>query len=217
MRISSILFILFIWIPGAQADSPLTSTPFHSAYSEHKMVAHAMEVQTLDKKIIKFLLKKKADPVIKLAIINALGWGNKYLVGQFEAALMKKRKGLEEGFFDELIVFPEDAPEDNEQTLLLTADDLMCWAYLKAMGDYFNPRDAMKAAFLGYQRDEKSMVHGTALALIASQTAFDADWCSVYQVAHQFIEVEEYDENELSEEGVGVIMKYISLYKDDCE
>lgn len=197
------------------ADSPLTSTPFSNAYSTNKYVKLANESGYF-KKTEKALGSKKVSSLDKLLLINALGWKSND-VAKFETYLISERKGLTTKAFDYLKTVSDDAPIDNDQTKLMTADDLMCWAYLQAMHDYNKPALAIRAAFLAYKRDKKNMAYGTVLGLIAGQKAFDTDWCGVYQRAHQMIVETEYENNELSEAGVKIIMDYINLYQQDCD
>ena len=109
----------------SKADSPLTSTNFSKAYKSEKMIVYTKE-NGLNQKLLKFLGKEQKESVIKIAIINELGWGAKDLVKQFEAYLLDKRKGLKPEVFDYLREFTEEIPVENEQTNQLTADDLMC-------------------------------------------------------------------------------------------
>ena len=200
----------------ALADSPLTSTSFYSAYQDLKQVEYAIE-NGMDKKVVKILGSKKTDIVTKIAIINAMSWGDTTSVVKFEEYLLKKRKGLKPEVFTYLIEHSDDTPQENSQTLLLTADDLACWAYLQSMGDYFNPDYAMKASFLAYLRDVESMGHAVPLALIAAQKAFDYDWCSVYTIPYGLLVEAKYSKNIVTDEAIDMIMEYINLYQADCE
>ena len=85
------------------------------------------------------------------------------------------------------------------------------------MDDYFNPALAIRAAYLAYIRDKDNMAYGVVLGLVASQKAFDRDWCDVYKTANSMIAESEYKTNQLNEAGVKIIMDYIGLYKQDCK
>lgn len=212
-----ILSLMFLCISlFALADSPLTSTSFYSAYQDLKQVEYAIE-NGMDKKIVKVLGSKKTDIVTKIAIINALSWGDTTRVVKFEEYLLKKRKGLKPEVFEYLREVSDDTPQENDQTLLLTADDLACWAYLQSMGDYFNPSYGIKGSFLAYLRDTESMGHALPVSLIAAQKAFDYDWCSVYTIPYRMLVETKYSKNIVAEEAVNMIMDYIVLYQGDCE
>jgi len=210
-----IILLLFITF-NAIADSPLTSTPFHTAYSSVKEVQYALD-NGLDKKMLKFLGSSKKSVIHKIAIINALSWGNKELVGEFESYLLSKRKGLKQEVFEYLKTVSNETPQENEQTKLLSADDLICWAYLQTMGDYNQPALGMRGGFLAFQRDNESMAHMVPFALLAAQKAFDSNWCTVYQIPHKMLEEGEFTKNKISDAAMKVIMDYINLYKGDCK
>jgi hypothetical protein len=180
------------------------------------MVQYAKE-NGMDKKVLKYLGNKKKSAVIKIAIVNQLSWGNKDLVGQFETYLLKKRKGLKKEVFTYLKIDSDEVPEENEQTKLLSADDLLVWAYLQAMGDYFNPSLASRASYFAFVRKKNSMAHGAVFALIAAQIAFDYSWCSVYELGQEFLVDAKYEENHLSDQAVKVILDYLNLYQSDCD
>lgn len=198
------------------ADSPLTSTHFAKAYENDKMVISA-KADGMNNKVLKFLGKEKKPAVKKLAIINQLGWGNKSYVTDFENYLLEKRKGLKPEVFEYLRAFLEEIPAENKQTNLLTAEDLMCWAYFQALGDYFNPSLASKAAYLSFVREPESMAHAAVFALIACQISFDTDWCGVYQIGKEFLVEKDYTKEKLSPEAVKIIMDYLNLYSADCK
>jgi hypothetical protein len=217
MKLKQILLIVIVFFTvSSYADSPLTSTPFYKAYSEVKEVKYALE-KGLDNKMLKFLGSNKANIVTKIAVINALSWGNEDLVGKFEAYLLKKRKGLTSAVFDQLRIVANSKPEETDQTKLLTADDLICWVYLQVMGDYNNPAMGMRAGFIGFMRDKESMAHMVPFSLIASQKAFDTNWCNVYQIPHKTLEEDTYTKNNISDEALKIIMDYINMYKQDCK
>ena len=212
-----LLLLAFIFVNGISfADSPLTSTPFSNAYKEEKMVKHISE-NGLDKKSLKFLSKKNASPVVKIAMVNALSWGNKDLVHIYENYLLTKRKGLKPEVFDYLRVVSDEIPKENTQTNLLTADDLMCWAYFQTLGDYFNPNMGGRAAYLAYVREPESMAHSTVFTLIACQIAFDSNWCNVYKLGQEFLVDTRYTKNTLNDAALKIILDYLNLYRGDCK
>lgn len=216
-KLSYIFFLLFACASPVLADSPLTSTEFFRAYLDVKEVKYASE-NPLDKKLLDFLGSPKADPVHKLAVINALSWGKTDYVTQFEEYLLKKRKGLTKEVFDYLkITENSETPQETAQTRLLTADDLMCWSYLQTMGDYFQPAMGMRGAYFGYARNPESMAHVTSFSLIAAQQAFDTDWCQVYTIPKTMLEDTVYTQNLLKPEAIAIIMEYIGLYAGECK
>lgn len=98
----------------------------------------------------------------------------------------------------------------------LTADDLICWAYLQAIGHYFRPSFADNAANLAHYKMKKSMAHAAVFALIRCQIAFDESWCQVYKIDVAFFEESQYSDIQLSSSAVNYIMEYLNLYHGDC-
>ena len=105
------LFIFFCGIINVKADSPLTSTPFYKACMDVGIVAYAKS-EGLQTKVLKFLCKKKADPMHKFAAINALEWGNKSNIGMFEEYLLEKNKKLKPEVFEYLGAVSDTKPEE---------------------------------------------------------------------------------------------------------
>ncbi|MGV3631479.1 MAG: hypothetical protein ACO1O6_09735 [Bacteroidota bacterium] len=216
-KLSCFFFLLFAHATTVLADSPLTSTEFYKAYLEVKEVKYAAE-NPLDDKLLTFLASSKSSSVHKLAVINALSWGKTDYVKTFEEFLLKKRRGLKKEVFDYLrLTENNETPQETDQTKLLNADDLMCWAYLQAMGDYFDPTISMRGAFFAYSRNPESMAHSAAFSLIAAQQAFDSDWCQVYLIPKTMLEDNTYKINILKPEAVKIIMEYIGLYAGECK
>lgn len=213
----TLLLLAFTATRFALADSPLTSTDFFRAYLDVNEVKYASE-HTLDDKLLNFLVSAKTKPVHKLAVINALSWGKTDYVTTYENFLLKKRKGLKKEVFDYLrLTENSETPQETDQTKKLSADDLMCWAYLQSMGDYFQPALGMRGAFFGYSRNPASMAHVTVFSLIAAQQAFDTDWCQVYMIPKTMLEDNTYTDNVLKPEALQIIMEYIGLYAGECK
>ena len=213
-------FLLFIGLAfsyTSKADSPLTSTPFSDAYKTEKVVQYAIE-NGMDKKTLKNLTSKKVSSLHKICIINALGWGEKLKYRDaFQDYLLSKRKGLKPEVFTYLEEVGDEAPAETEQTKLMTADDLICWGYLQALGDYFNPKKSFRAVFLAYKRDMENMAYGTIFCLVAAQNAMDYDWCQVYEFGQKMIVDPEYTNNIMDQEGQRIILEYLGLYQADCK
>ncbi|OFX61609.1 MAG: hypothetical protein A2046_09915 [Bacteroidetes bacterium GWA2_30_7] len=198
------------------ADSPLTSTPFYKAYENIEAVKHALE-KGLDKTTLDFLCNKESSIVEKIAVINSLSWGNETNISIFEKYLLENIKGLNAEVFTFLKTVSNEPPAETEQTQLLTADELICWAYLQTMGDYNKPNLGMKASHLAYSRDKESMAHMVPYALMASQNMFETSWCKVYQISHTMLVETEYSKNKISDDALKIIMDYINLYKEECK
>lgn len=93
----------------------------------------------------------------------------------------------------------------------------MCWSYLKAMSDYFNPSKALYAATLAKEREPKSMAHAVVFTLISCQVSFDDSWCGIYNLGQEHIAKGEYATNNLNVEAENIILDYLEIYKSFCK
>lgn len=84
------------------ADSPLTSTHFAEAYSDHPMVQMASQEMQYDipMTLLNFLANKNEPVDVRLAVINKIGWNfdgttvgaqlEQYLMGCYNVKTKKK-------------------------------------------------------------------------------------------------------------------------------
>lgn len=213
---SFILFIFLLVSYTGLADSPLTSTPFSDAYADHEMVINIRK-NGLDSKAMDYLLSDTGNLVIKIAMINQLQFGQKTYTRQFEEKLKENRKGIKEEAFEFLKEKHHLPIPENKWTKKLTTSDLICFAYLQARGNYFEPGLAITAAELAYNRESKDMAVATVYALITCQIAFDISWCDVYKTGQLFFVRDTYTKNKLNAEALDIILDYLNLYESDCE
>jgi hypothetical protein len=74
-RVAIALSLVSLLAPlAAQADSPLTSTPFHTAYGDEPIVVRARGVTALDSVTIHQLRDPSIANDVRAAAVNALGW-----------------------------------------------------------------------------------------------------------------------------------------------
>lgn len=198
-----LMLVLSALVPLASAaDSPLTSTPFHEAYLDVKIVKYALEKGAMDKKIAKYLMKGSNPTDVKLAAINALGWGTE---GQNNS-----------GLFKELIAAKYRMRTGRVDQQAMTATEAICMAYLIALDDYFNPKVALPYVELALSKDSTSYSIHMIAALIKAQVAFDTDWCEVYELAYA-VEENPFLVSDMREGASAIIMDYMSIYSGECE
>ena len=185
------------------ADSPLTSTHFADAYSDHPMVQMASEEMqgNIPTTLLNFLADKKAPVDVRLAVINKLGWNfngtstgaqlGDYLMGRHnvksEAKLIKK----------------------------LDAKTLAVYAYAVAMSDYFNVKKACELGHKALRKNKKDKSFSVAMAsaLIDAQNYMDSDWGMIYKVVADVL----HDGSlhlDMRQEAIDNIMEYINLYNE---
>lgn len=210
--IFSLIFISFFF-SGLKADSPLTSTPFYTVYSDVPEVNAATLANGLTPEAIRFL---EGDAAVdqKMALINALGWGKTDLVLTYREHLGKKYK-LDAAFFDSILQYRGDNPDTYPGTEKLSQDELLNLAYLQAMGNYFEPLKAHYTAWQSFNRGA-TRTHAIIYGLIVAQYNLDLNWCYVYQVMVQVRDEPLITEENLRQEALDIIFEYINLYASEC-
>ena len=186
------------------ADSPITSTPFHTAYSDHPIIIKAKNAGgVLNDELMDYLYKKKNPIDVKLALINTLSWdiNGKSNYPKFLEYLGKKKKKYNslEGIF-----------KKGKSELLI------CLAYLKAMDNYFNLQEAVKIADKAIEKNKKGS-YSIALvgAIIKAQEAFDYNWCRVFELTDQVRRNEDLT-MDMKPAASSIIFEYMDLYKSSC-
>lgn len=186
----------------ANADSPLTSTPFYQAYKEVKMVATAAKSGGLLSAQHMQYLSNELNPIDqRLASINALGTNPEGLHNAelFFSHLQKKRGYEDIGQFLELG----------------KADEFMCYGYLLAMDNYFDVHDATTFMFLAEEQMPKSYAVALISSLVYAQAAMESDWCSVYMIPNEKRMEPSYT-RDLRPEAEKIIFDYLNPYEESC-
>lgn len=202
MRSLFLLVSFLLVFPFAnQADSPLTSTPFHTAYSSIKIVQYASEHPVLDKKIAKYLIKDKNPLHIKAAVINAMGWD---FDGKQNAELLLEYLARARGIDGQ-----------NKDFSKLNPTDLFCMGYCMAMDNYFEVDDAASIlALAGTKMPNNFTVHFIH-SLVIAQIAMEVDFCDVWRLVAE-VEENKTLERSMMPEAIAIVMDYIGLYKEEC-
>lgn len=103
----------------------------------------------------------------------------------------------------------EAAPEMN-------LDELVSWAYLDIMADYFHPARGWNAVIIALQQDEENAAYGVVLDLIRCQHTMNSFvWCDVY-LEHATFKQRGDTKEAINDEAMAIIDEYIGLYKQDC-
>jgi hypothetical protein len=180
------------------ADSPLTSTDIHLGYKHEPIVAEALEFKVLSKNILEYLSSPKNPIAIKIAVINALGWNiNGTTYAETFYKYLQNKNDYES--IDDFIM------SENGELII-------CLAYFRALGDYFEVDDAIWIAKYAIKRSNSYTVH-IICALIEAQKAMDDDLCEVYELVNR---VRENDMliDDMNEEAKAEIFVYMDMY--DC-
>jgi len=203
---NSILFLiicLFGFNSIAKADSPLTSTDIASAYSNEKIIM-SLELANgeLTDELMQYLSSKSNPISLKIALINKLGWNidGKSNAEVFWKYLQKNNK------FKSLEDFKKKA----------TSELLICYAYLKALDNYFNVDEAMALAQIAVKRDKKaSYTINIICGLIEAQYYFNGNWCMLWKSTNK-VRINKKLNVDLAPEAIKNIFEYMDLYKGEC-
>ncbi len=199
-----LLLVALLYVNVTFADSFLTSTEFSKAYQNKRIVKEAKSANQLNDKLIAYILKKKNPIAVKLAIINQLGWdfeGRKINAEIF--ALYIIDHGIYKDFDD----------------MLKNADEeiLICMAYMKAMGDYFDVSEAKYIARQARSKDKKgSYTISMICALIEAQEELHNDnWCKAYQICDA-VRNNKSLKKDLKKGAQKIVFDYVDLYQEYC-
>lgn len=196
MKIIIAFVVLFISTVSVFADSPLTSTPFNTAYEGSSKVQEALNCNgVISEDLMKFLNSKNNSIALKVAVINAIGWnlegqGNYVRYNDFLGN--KKGKGA------------------------LKAQNLLCLAYLKAMDNYFDCNDALRIADEALALNPKSYTFNIIHALIKAQVLFDVSWCELWNETN-IVRNNKSLTMDMNAEAIRIIFEYMDLYKEECD
>lgn len=194
---------LMLAFTAGWADSPLTSTHFAEAYSDHPMVQMADEMMQHDMPttLLNFLANKNEPVDVRLAVINKIGWN-------FDGTTVGAQLG-------EYLMGRYGAKDEKKLVKKLDAGTLAVYAYAKAMSNYF---DVKAASELGHQavkkNKNKSFSVAMASALIDAQVYLDSDWGMVHKVVADVL----HDGSlhlDMRQEAIDNIMEYINLYQGE--
>ena len=200
-RLLTAITLLLTFI-ASWADSPLTSTHFAEAYSDHEMVQMANEFMQADisTTLLNFLSDKQQPVDVRLAVINKIGWN-------FNGTTLGAQLG-------EYLMGRYKAKNEKKLAKKLDAGTLAVYAYAKAMSNYFDVKDASELAHKALKKNKKkSFSVAMTSALIDAQIYLDSDWSMIYKVVSDVL----HDGSlnlDMRQEAIDNIMEYINLYNE---
>ena len=205
MKIKNLLLCFcFLLIANTSfADSPLTSTPFYKGYLDIAIIkAAAKSNGTITQQQLQFLTNAKNPIAIKLALINSLGWNTK---GKSNAPKY-------------LAYLFEQKPQLNNQNFFhkASADQLICFAYLKAIDDYFNVKAASVFAKQAMRKAPTSYSIHLIGTLIQVQGTNQNNWCSIYTKMNQ-VRTDKKLQPDFRPKSIQAIFSYTDGYKVYCK
>lgn len=196
------LLLLCVLTP-ALADSPLTSTNFSDAYLDDPTVTKAGETGgLLNDELMNFLIDDRQAIDVKMAVINKLGWAieGKKNAETFRKFLFAKKKYKNDK------VFGKKA----------SADELICYAYLKALDNYSDVKVALEFAEKAEKKRADSYTIRIIAGLIRAQSFFDTSWCNLYK-ATDAVRQNQSLRADMRSSAIEIIFEYMDLYADSCK
>lgn len=205
MKIKSLLmYIGFLLIANSSfADSPLTSTPIYKGYLDIPIIKKTAKSNgKIKEQQLQFLTNSKNPIAIKLVLINSLGWNVK---GKSNAPY----------YLDYLF---KKQPQLNYKNFIneATAEELICYAYLKAMDNYFNVKYASVFAKKAICKKPTSYSIQLIGTLIQMQSLNPENWCRIYTQMNQLRHNKKL-KNDLRIESINAVYNYTDSYKKDCK
>jgi hypothetical protein len=205
MKIKNLLlYICFFFLAqNSFADSPLTSTPFYKGYLDIAIIKNASKSNgTFTIQQLEYLTDTKNPIAIKLALINSLGWNTK---GKSNAS-------------DYLEYLFEKQPQLNYKNFInkATAEELICYAYLKAMDDYFDVKSASVFAKQAMRKAPTSYSIHLIGTLIQAQGLNAKNWCAIYTKMDQVRTFKKL-KTDFRPKSIAAIFSYTDGYKEYCK
>ena len=187
------------------ADSPLTSTDFYKAYLDIPEVLEASKSDgVLTSNFFNFLNAKENKIDAKIALINALKWN---LRGKKNAQV----------YINKLFALNKNYTSNNFY-LKASAEELICYSYIKAMDNYFDVNKALVFANKALEIKPKSLTINMIHSLIKAQTKIynQDNWCEIYKLVSIVIKNNSLNKD-FRVQAVHIIKNYTDLYKKNCK
>lgn len=196
------VFSIFLLATNVFADSPLTSTNFAESYMDEPILITSEEAKGVINDELMEYLSSEYNPIdVKMAVVNKLGWN---ISGRNNSALFLKFVMNKRGYSSEKKFFKNGS-----------ADELLAFAYLKALDNYFEVDEAIRYADRAVKKNRKSRTFQLIAGLIKAQKAMDSNWCEVYVITDS-IRKNERLMNDMRSKAVGIIYDYMDIYAESC-
>ena len=199
-----LLILLFsVSINSGFADSPLTNSDFYKAYLGVPLVDKTSKSNGILTDEIFCYLNSKANSIDKkIALINSLKWN---INGKNNAVL----------YFKKLVLIHKKYTSNNFY-YKGTAEELICYSYLKAMDNYFD----VKIASLFSIRANKLNPNSYSIAIVnqlikVQMIGSPNDWCDVYSDMNSIRENKDLIVD-FRKEASDIIFNYTDGYKEYC-
>lgn len=205
MKIKNLLLCIcfFFIVNNSFADSPLTSTPFYKGYLDIAIIKSAAKSNgTITEQQLEYLTNSKNPIAVKLALINSLGWNTK---GKSNATKY-------------IAYLFEQKPQLNNQNFIhnASAEELICYAFLKAMDDYFNVKLASVFARQAMRKAPTTYSINLIGTLIQVQGVNAKNWCTIYTEMNK-VRTNKILLNDFRHKSIQAVFNYTDGYKEYCK
>ncbi len=207
MKKNLLLLILTFSVSSIFADSPITATNFYKAYLDVPMVNVALASKGKVSKTMMEYLANDTNPLdIKLAVINAVGWNHKGVNNS-------------KTFLNYIVATKKYKSEYNKCITLEyygTANEQLCYAYLKALDNYFNVIDAYQMALKAVSKTPNSFAINMIANLIKAQTLAAINETCYANKLFNTLKTKTSVTNDMRAEAKKYIFEYMDLLGNKC-
>ena len=199
-----LLILLFsISINSVFADSPLTNSDFYKAYLDVPLVNKTSKSNgVLTDEVFDYLNSNANTIDKKIALINSLKWN---INGKNNAAV----------YFKKLLLIHNEYTTNNFYNKG-TAEELICYSYLKAMDNYFDVKIASLFSARANYLNPNSYTIAIINQLIKVQMIGSPnDWCEVYSDMNNIRENKDLVVD-FRKEASNIIFNYTDGYREYC-
>lgn len=200
--ILSLVFLLVV--SNSFADSPLTSTPIYLGYMDISLIKEAHNSnRNITKKQLYFLTENRNPIAVKLALINSLSWkleGKSNAPAYLEFLFEKKTQLNYKNFINKG-----------------SAEELICYAYLKAMDNYFDVKSTTIFAKQAMHKAPTSYsIHliGTLISIQSYLTQKES--YKIFTTMNQ-VRINHKLKVDLRKKSIDAIFDYTDIYKKDIK
>ena len=202
MNLKNVLFSLafLLFVTNTFADSPLTSTPIYMGYMDIPLIRKADKSNgIITDEQLHFLTEKHNPIAVKLALINSLRW-------KFEG------KSNAPAYLKFLF---ERKPQLNYTNFInkASAEELICYAYLKAMDNYFDVKSATIFAQQAMRKAPTSYsIHLIGTLINAQSYLSKRESCKIYTSMNQ-VRINNKLKVDLRKKSIDAVFGYTDSYK----
>ena len=206
MNLKNIVFSLvsLLFVTNAFADSPLTSTPFYLGYMDIAMIREADKSDGIITEKQLYFLTENSNPIaLKLALINSLKWRfeGKSNAPKYLKFLFEKKTHLNYKNF----------------IIKASAEELICYAYIKAMDNYFDVESATVFAKQAMRKAPTSYsIHLVGTLINVQSYLTRKESCKIYAAMNQ-VRMNTKLNVDIRKKSSEVVFGYTDIYKKDCK